>query len=586
MSIPPPAFSPEEQADRDHQLIVDRLKELTKNWGSTDQNVCWLFADGDPKKHDKQGYARLSIFETSVLVHPMAYCYLARELGLEIPPEEQSLRTANGYFPREKYQEYCRAHRFVIAHTCRNHHCFRHIRLITRSENSKENRELGMCPKGEKNSKCTIPDATIRVFGDAFRQLQADFQLRHGPPPSKPSAADPPRKTRVSPYDAYMAKFNKERLQLAKRLEQQFGIGHRYIHLSILSGRIRSDASGIHNPDALPKASLAFEDLHARLIQNKGENALMRSLGEALRLEREKDVRLIPTKFPGLDFGSCWVSTRAPIDAGYCQFRFGGCTNCRLYRVQYIVHHPGVNIDDDLIRHSLACSALDDKYPGELFGRRCYNPEHLKSGTYKDNARDRFDAGHSQASLSHDQVFKILDMVAAEFPYRFIAQVVIGKPDSSMICMIVKKRTYASWVDEWTAGNSDKSLQSKHSSTNTYEGVFFNRNRWIAMAAKRGIAPNGKEEMRPYTISFDTQMEALAMRNALQLALRGRDAHLYPLPEGVAPVQVPAYFLQRMQAEKTLVEGVEVPEEKAGRLDRRRTGWKGAKRARVEESDE
>ena len=74
--------------------------------------------------------------------------------------------------------------------------------------------------------------------------------------------------------------------------------------------------------------------------------------------------------------GDCWEWQKGLSSAGYGQVTINGKSK-NVHKVMYVLHHGEVE-NKTVIRH-------------KCHNRKCCNPDHLESGSYKDNFHDSYD---------------------------------------------------------------------------------------------------------------------------------------------------------------------------------------------------
>jgi hypothetical protein len=155
------------------------------------------------------------------------------------------------------------------------------------------------------------------------------------------------------------------------------------------------------------------------------------------RLENNRKIVATAYKTP------CWEWTRSRKDSGYGEIRLGS----RLYRVHRVAAHLWLDLDiersDILVLHDC------DNPP-------CFNPEHLKIGTYFDNNQEMTNKGrhvsgyglldnrgenHGMAKLTEEMVRDILVRLSRDEKQIAIARL-YGVSDG-LINMIAKRKRWS-----------------------------------------------------------------------------------------------------------------------------------------------
>lgn len=86
-----------------------------------------------------------------------------------------------------------------------------------------------------------------------------------------------------------------------------------------------------------------------------------------------------------IDGNACWL-WQAGTTGGYGQIRLGA-KRFLTHRIMYHITHPNEDIANKLIRHT--CDTP-----------RCNNPNHLVSGTHRDNLHDQYTRNRRKLTLS------------------------------------------------------------------------------------------------------------------------------------------------------------------------------------------
>ena len=103
----------------------------------------------------------------------------------------------------------------------------------------------------------------------------------------------------------------------------------------------------------------------------------------------------------------CWIWRGSHTAAGYARIKISGREHY-VHRLTY-AHYRGPIDDSIVVRHRCPAMRTD-----------CVCPDHLRSGTHRDNARDRLadgtqprGAGHGRSKLTEDDVIQIRAEAAA-----------------------------------------------------------------------------------------------------------------------------------------------------------------------------
>ena len=124
----------------------------------------------------------------------------------------------------------------------------------------------------------------------------------------------------------------------------------------------------------------------------------------------------------------CLIWSRALNTDGYPRAVIRGNSNGKVHREVYSLSHPEEDITGLVIRHT--CD-----------NPKCINPEHLLSGTNKDNMNDRDTRNRGHAMFTHDQVREIRSLYdAGTHGQTDIARLFTTKQGS--IRQIVKRISY------------------------------------------------------------------------------------------------------------------------------------------------
>ncbi len=88
-----------------------------------------------------------------------------------------------------------------------------------------------------------------------------------------------------------------------------------------------------------------------------------------------------------IDVNGCWIPLTVPYDDGYCHIKIN--------QVRYSLHRLSMCIFYSIDYYDLK---VDTRH-SEICSRACFNPEHLKPGSTRDNAMDAINHGrHRNAS--------------------------------------------------------------------------------------------------------------------------------------------------------------------------------------------
>lgn len=105
----------------------------------------------------------------------------------------------------------------------------------------------------------------------------------------------------------------------------------------------------------------------------------------------------------------CWKYNRPSSSNGYCHVGYRGGIEY-VHRIAAIIFHGFDPATELVVRHTCDQSA-------------CWNPEHLRIGTQRDNMRDAAEKGHLVGKkLNEDQVAIIKRALADGTPRRTLAQ--------------------------------------------------------------------------------------------------------------------------------------------------------------------